>query len=198
MAHYHATIDSPCGPAETFDYLATFSNAEQWDPGVLSGEQLDSGPVRVGTRFRLVVPFLGRRLPLTYVVTRYSPAGMIALEAVSGLLRLVDWIEVAAEGDGATVSYDADVRLRGPLRLLDPMLQRGFGAVGDRAAAGLAAALAGRPQGVVDGSQGVAGGLKGEPGGLKSVTGAPGGVAGGPGGAVDGPESAAGGSEAAG
>ena len=177
MVHYHATIDSPCGPAETFDYLATFSNAEQWDPGVLSGEQLDSGPVRVGTRFRLVVPFLGRRLPLTYVVTRYSPAGMIALEAVSGLLRLVDWIEVAAEGDGVTVSYDADVRLRGPLRLLDPMLQRGFGAVGDRAAAGLAAALAGRSQGVVGGPKGVAGG---------------------PGGAVGGPESAAGGSEAAG
>jgi hypothetical protein len=184
MAHYHATIDSSCGPAETFDYLATFSNAEQWDPGVLSGEQLDSGPVRVGTRFRLVVPFLGRRLPLTYVVTRYSPAGMFALEAVSGLLRLADWIEVAAEGDGATVSYDADVRLRGPLRLLDPMLQRGFGAVGDRAAAGLAAALAGRPQGVVGGPEVV-------PGGPKRVTGGPGGVAGGP-------ESAAGGSEAAG
>jgi hypothetical protein len=191
MVHYHATIDSPCGPAETFDYLATFSNAEQWDPGVLSGEQLDSGPVRVGTRFRLVVPFLGRRLPLTYVVTRYSPAGMIALEAVSGLLRLVDWIEVAAEGDGVTVSYDADVRLRGPLRLLDPMLQRGFGAVGDRAAAGLAAALAGRSQGVVGGSQGVVGGSQG-------VVGGPKGVAGGPGGAVGGPESAAGGSEAAG
>jgi Polyketide cyclase / dehydrase and lipid transport len=184
MAHYHATIDSPCGPAETFDYLATFSNAEQWDPGVLSGEQLDSGPVRVGTRFRLVVPFLGRRLPLTYVVTRYSPAGMIALEAVSGLLRLVEWIEVAAEGDGATVSYDADVRLRGPLRLLDPMLQRGFGAVGDRAAVGLAAALAGRPQGVVGGPEAVAGG--------------PEGVAGDPEGVVGGPEGVVGGFEAAG
>jgi len=141
MAHYHATIDSPRGQAETFSYLATFSNAAQWDPGVLSGEQLDPGPVRVGTRFRMVVPFLGRQLQLTYVVTRYSQDGMIALEAVSGLLRLVDWIEVAAEGDGATVSYDADARLRGPLRLLDPMLQRGFGAVGERAAAGLANAL---------------------------------------------------------
>jgi hypothetical protein len=108
---------------------------------VLAGEQLDPGPVRLGTRFRLVVPFFGRRLPLTYVVTRYSPEGMIALEAVSRLLRLVDWIEVAGQGDGATVSYDADVRLRGPLRLLDPLLQRGFGAVGDRAAAGLARTL---------------------------------------------------------
>jgi dehydrogenase/reductase SDR family member 12 len=142
MAHYHATIDSPRGPAETFDYLATFSNAAQWDPGVLAGEQLDPGPVRLGTRFRLVVPFLGRRLPLTYVVTRYSPEGMVALEAVSRLLRLADWIEVARDGDGATVSYDADVRLRGPLRLLDPVLQRGFVAVGERATVGLAAALA--------------------------------------------------------
>jgi hypothetical protein len=161
MAHYHATIDSPCGAAETFDYLATFSNAAQWDPGVLSGEQLDPGPVRVGTRFRLVVPFLGRRLPLTYVVSRYSRDGMIALEAATGLLQLADWIEVAADGDGATVSYDADVRLRGPLRLLDPMLQRGFGAVGDRAAAGLAAALAGRPEGATGGSEGAAGGPEG-------------------------------------
>jgi Polyketide cyclase / dehydrase and lipid transport len=144
MAHYHATIDSPRGQAETFDFLATFSNAAQWDPGVLSGEQLDPGPVRLGTRFRLEVPFLGRRLPLTYVVTRYSADGMIALEAVSRLLRLVDWIEVAAQGDGATVSYDADVRLRGPLRLLDPVLQRGFGVLGDRAAAGLAHALGAR------------------------------------------------------
>jgi hypothetical protein len=75
------------------------------------------------------------------VVTRYSRDGMIALEAVSGLLRLIDWIEVAAEGGGATVSYDADVRLRGPLRLLGPVLQRGFGAVGERAANGLANAL---------------------------------------------------------
>ena len=141
MAHYHATIDSRRGPAETFDFLATFSNAARWDPGVLAGEQLDPGPVRLGTRFRLVVPFLGRRLPLTYVVTRYSAEGMIALEAVSRLLRLVDWIKVAAQGDGATVSYDADVRLRGPLRLLDPLLQRGFAVVGDRAAAGLAHAL---------------------------------------------------------
>jgi hypothetical protein len=145
MAHYHATIDSQRGPAETFGYLATFSNAAQWDPGVLSGEQLDPGPVRLGTRFRLVVPFLGRRLPLTYVVTTFSPDRVVVLDAESRLLRLADRIEVAAGSDGAMVSYDADVRLRGPLRLLDPLLQRGFGAVGDRAAAGLARALAGGP-----------------------------------------------------
>ena len=58
MARYQATISSPRPPADTFGYLATFSNAAEWDPGVLSAEQLDSGPVGPGTRFRLVVPFL--------------------------------------------------------------------------------------------------------------------------------------------
>jgi hypothetical protein len=155
VAHYHAIVGSKRGAEETFGYLATFSNAAQWDPGVLSGEQLDPGPVRVGTRFRLVVPFLGRRLPLTYVVTQYSPQRVVALDAASRLLRLTDRIEVAADGDGALVSYDADVRLRGPLRLLDPLLQRGFGAVGDRAVSGLTAALS---KGVAGGAGEVAGG----------------------------------------
>jgi hypothetical protein len=141
MAHYHATIDSRRGAAETFDYLASFSNAAEWDPGVLAGRQLDPGPVRAGTRFRLLVPFLGRKLSLTYVVTRYAPHHEVVLDAVSPLLRAADWIVVTAAGDGATVSYDADVQLRGPLRLLDPLLSRGFSAVGDRAAAGLARAL---------------------------------------------------------
>lgn len=149
MAHYHATIGSRRGPAETFDYLARFSNAAEWDPGVLAGEQLDPGPVRLGTRFRLVVSLLGRRLALTYVVTRYSPHRVVTLDAASRVLRSADRIEVTADGDGASVSYDAEVRLQGPLRLLDPLLRRGFRAVGDRAAAGLARALSVRPGSVV-------------------------------------------------
>jgi hypothetical protein len=148
MAHYHATIDSRRGPVETFDYLSRFSNAAEWDPGVLAGQQLDPGEVRAGTRFRLLVPFIGRKLSLTYVVTRYVPHREVVLDAVSPLLRSADSITVTEAGDGATVSYDADVRLRGPLRLLDPLLSRGFLAVGDRAAAGLAQALSAESTGL--------------------------------------------------
>lgn len=141
MAHYHATVGSRRGAAETFEYLAMFSNAAEWDPGVLAGEQLDPGPVGVGTRFRLTVAFLGRGLTLTYHVTRHQPHREVALDAVNGLLRSSDRISVT-DGDGGTmVSYDADVQLRGPLRLLEPLLRRGFDAVGERAADGLARAL---------------------------------------------------------
>jgi hypothetical protein len=45
-------------------------------------------------------------------------------------------VEPAPDG-GSRVTYDAVLELRGPLRLADPLLARGFAQVGDRAAAGL-------------------------------------------------------------
>ena len=143
MARYHATVESRSSAAETFGYLATFSNAAQWDPGVLAGEQLDPGPVRVGSRFRLVVPFLGVRMSLTYEVIRLVPGREVLLAAASGLLRSTDKIVVTGDADGSTVSYDAEVQLRGPLRMLDLLLRPGFRVVAERAAAGLADARPG-------------------------------------------------------
>ena len=145
MARYHATVESRSSATETFGYLATFSNAAHWDPGVLAGEQLGAGPVRAGTRFRLVVPFLGVRMSLTYEIIRFVPDREVLLAATSGLLRSTDQIVVTGGADGSTVSYDAEVRLRGPLQVLDPLLRPGFRAVAGRAAAGLTRALSVRP-----------------------------------------------------
>src|SRR5271157_1045 len=147
MARYHATVESRSSATETFGYLATFSHAADWDPGVLAGEQLGVGPVRAGTRFRLVVPFLGVRMSLTYEIIRFVPDREVLLAATSGLLRSTDQIVVTGGADGSTVSYDAEVRLRGPLQVLDPLLRPGFRVVAERAAAGLADALSGRPPG---------------------------------------------------
>jgi hypothetical protein len=167
VARYQATVQSYRPAAETFDYLATFSNAADWDPGVLAGEQLDPGPVRPGTRFRLVVPFLGRRMALTYHVTSYLPGHAVVLAATSGLLHATDKIVVTGGTDGSAVSYDAEVRLRGPLHLLDPLLRPGFRAVADRAAAGLARALsrdAGARTTVSPGTTAPSGGAASQPG----------------------------------
>jgi len=147
MARYHATVESRSLAAETFGYLATFSNAAEWDPGVLAGEQLDAGPPGTGSRFRLTVPFLGARMSLTYQVIRFVPDREVLLHAANGVLRSTDRIAVAGAADGSTVSYDAEVRLRGPLQLLDPLLRPGFRALAERAAAGLAGALSRRPPG---------------------------------------------------
>ena len=147
MARYQATVESRSPAAETFGYLAAFSNAAEWDPGVLAGRRLDPGPVRAGSRFRLTVPFLGARMSLTYEVISLVPDREIGLRAANAVLRSTDRIVVAAAADGSRVSYDAEVRLRGPLGVLDPLLRPGFRVVAERAAAGLAGTLSRRPPG---------------------------------------------------
>ena len=113
---------------------------------MLDGEQLDAGQVGVGTRFRLQVRFAGRTVPLTYAVTSYQPDSDLVRVAVSRLLQSTDHITVAPAPAGATVTYTADVQLRGPLGILDPLMRRGFQTVGGRAAAGLGQALSAAPE----------------------------------------------------
>ena len=134
MARYHAAVESRRSATETFGYLATFSNAAEWDPGVLAGQQLDPGPAGAGSRFRLVVPFLGLRMSLTYEVIRRVPGHEVLLAATSGVLRSTDRIVVTGAEDRSMVSYEAEVRLRGPLQVLDPVLRPVCGAAARRAA----------------------------------------------------------------
>jgi hypothetical protein len=147
MAHCHAAVESRSSATETFGYLASSSNAAEWDVGVLAGEQLDPGPAGAGTRFRLVVPFQGGRMPLTCEVIRFVPDREVRLHAANSVLRSTDPIVVTGAADGSTVSYEAEVRLRGPLQVVDPILRPGFAGVAERVAAGLARALSGHPPG---------------------------------------------------
>jgi hypothetical protein len=107
MARYHATVESRRPATETFGYQATFSNAAEWDPGALAGEQLDPGPAGAGSRFRLVVPFPGLRMSLTYEVSRCAPGHEVLLAATSGALRSTDRIVVTGAEDRPEVSYEA-------------------------------------------------------------------------------------------
>ena len=53
-----------------------------------------------------------------------------------------DEIRLVPAGAGTSVTYDADLRLKGTLgRLMDPLLGLAFRRIGDRAAAGLRNAL---------------------------------------------------------
>jgi hypothetical protein len=147
MAHCHAAVESRSSATETFGYLATFSNAAEWDVGVLAGEQLDPGPGWGGHPLPAGGAVPGGRMPLTCEVIRFVPDREVRLHAANGVLRSTDRIVVTGAADGSTVSYEAEVRLRGLLQVVDPILRPGFRGVAERVAAGLARALSGRPPG---------------------------------------------------
>lgn len=140
MARYTTTVPSARTPQEAFAYMADFANVAEWDPSVRRAERLDPGPLTRGARFAVTVGFLGRDSSLTYELTEYDPSARRAvLRGGNATTVSVDTITV---DDDAAVTYDADLQLRGPLRLLDPLLGLAFGRLGDRAAAGLRDVLA--------------------------------------------------------
>ena len=66
MARYRGTVVSNRSAEETFDYLANFANASEWDPGTASAERLDAGQIGLGSAFRLGVRIGSRVTPLDY------------------------------------------------------------------------------------------------------------------------------------
>jgi carbon monoxide dehydrogenase subunit G len=142
MARYTTSVQSPLPAEEAFAYLSDFSTTAEWDPGVAEAERLTAGPLGEGSEFRVVAEFMGRKVPLTYVVTEYEPPRRITLRGESSTVVSLDEITVEPAAGGALATYDARLVLKGPLRMADPLLGLAFRRIGDRAAAGMRRALA--------------------------------------------------------
>jgi hypothetical protein len=141
MARYATTIQSSLSPAEAFAYMADFSNARHWDPSVETASRLESGPLRTGSTFDLVVTFGGRKLALRYAIAAYDEPRSFVVEATQPTFVSRDEITVAPSGAGSTVHYDAALNFKGLGRVLDPVMQLIFNRTGAKAAAGMRAAL---------------------------------------------------------
>ncbi len=144
MAHIVRTVSTAWPADAAFAYMADFSHATEWDPSVVAASREDAGPIGVGSVFDLVVRLGGRRLPLRYEVTTFTP-GRVAFTSRSATLESVDTVTVARRDGVTEVSYDARIHLRGLLRIADPLLTLGFRGVADRAIRGLERRLAVAP-----------------------------------------------------
>jgi carbon monoxide dehydrogenase subunit G len=146
MARYVTTAKTDWDPETAFDYLAEFSNVADWDPGVSRGRSVSADPLEVGAQFEVEASFLGRSVPLTSETVEIERPRRVTVRADSGTFSSVDTLTFEPEPSGGTlVTYDADLRLKSALKLLDPLLAIGFNRIADKARDGLRERLAGDP-----------------------------------------------------
>jgi Polyketide cyclase / dehydrase and lipid transport len=151
MSGYRGTVVSERSAEETFDYLARFSNAAEWDPGVAHAERLDDDPIGLGATFRLGVRIGSRVIPLDYRIVAYDRPRRIVLLGESRSVRSEDTVTVAARPEGGSVlTYDADLRLLGALAVLNPLFPLHLRRVGDRGLGGLRRVLSGPSEATPD------------------------------------------------
>jgi hypothetical protein len=138
MARYTATLNPSRERATVFAYLSDFSTTREWDPSVREAEHVGDGPIGMGSRFRLVARFLGRDAELTYEIVAYRPEELVTLRGENATVVSLDTMTFSAEPTGGSrLTYDAELTLKGPLRMLDPLLGLAFKRLGDRATDGL-------------------------------------------------------------
>ena len=137
MAQYQTTIEVPASPESAFAYLADFTKTKDWDPSIVEAERIGDGPIGVGSQFRLVAAFFGRRIELTYTIERHDAPSTVALVGKGKSVESRDTITVEGTADGSRITYDAQLRLKGAMRLLDKGLQLQFSTMSERAAAGM-------------------------------------------------------------
>ncbi len=122
---------------EVWTFVSDFANSATWDPGVAEARKVTEGPVAVGTRYELMVIFNGKQLPMTYEVTAYDPPNRVELRGTGERVLAVDDIRFASTPAGTEIRYKADLRLRGLLRLAEPLTRSRFDAIGKAAIDGM-------------------------------------------------------------
>jgi hypothetical protein len=143
MARYVTRVRTPMSAEKAFAYMADLRRFAEWDPGVRRVEQIEGDGGGPGAVFDVTVASVGPDLTLRYRTTEYDPPHAFRVVATSTFFTSDDRIRVDSDGDATIVTYDAELRLNGPLGLFDLGLRLAFGWIGDRAAAGLRKALDG-------------------------------------------------------
>ena len=138
---YARAIEVPTPPGETFAYLADFTHAAEWDPGVVEARRLTPAPTAVGSRFEVIALFRGNRQRFEYVVTELEEGNRIALHGEGERAMSDDVMTVSASAGGTRIAYEADIRLKGLFRIAEPFLGVPMKKMGDAALDGLSARL---------------------------------------------------------
>lgn len=137
MARYVTTMRTAKAPQEVFSYMADLRNFAEWDPGVKAVRQIEGSGGGPGNVFDVTVAGPVLDLTLRYVTEEYDAPRNLLVVARSTVFTSIDRITVEPDGNGSVITYDADLRLNGALRVGDLGLRLMFGQIGDRAAAGL-------------------------------------------------------------
>ena len=86
---------------QVFTFVATPENDFQWQYGTLTSVQISRGEVGVGTRFRAVGHFMGRRIETLYEVTAFTLNKRYGFKSVSGPVDL-DTLYIFEISQGST------------------------------------------------------------------------------------------------
>jgi carbon monoxide dehydrogenase subunit G len=108
---------------EVFTFVANHENDKQWRPGVLDIERA-SGEGRGAVYRQGVKGPLGRRIPVDFEVTAYEKDSHVAFRTLGGPVQPEGSYRFEDADGGTRVTFALNANLRGPQKLMAPMVRR--------------------------------------------------------------------------
>ncbi len=110
-------------PIETvFDLVADERNEPKYNPRIARAELVSPGPVGPGARFVAEPKNMGDKGRLTMDVVGYDRPHRLHSQVRSSYMRVDGTVTFDAVGGGTRLSWDWDMSLNGPNRVLTPLL----------------------------------------------------------------------------
>jgi len=122
---HSVVIDRPV--EEVFAYVTDANNDALWQSSTLDTEQTSEGAVGVGTTYRSVSKFLGRRIETTLEVTEHEPPRKQCSRVASGPIPAVGcYLFEPADGGSTRFTQNLAAEVGGFFRLAEPLVARAF------------------------------------------------------------------------
>jgi uncharacterized protein YndB with AHSA1/START domain len=117
------SVDRP--PQVVFDYVVDPSNLAAWQTSNRSVELLTDGPIGAGSRFRERTKPPGRKeFQQITEFAEFERPSRLRVRVVEGPQPIDGTWSFEPTGAGTTVTFVAAGELRGPMRLLAPLIRR--------------------------------------------------------------------------
>ena len=120
------TMDVPTPPATVHAYVSDFRNLTRWDPTIKRVELITPGGPGPGARYVVVLSFMGSESTLDYTTKEFEPPSRAVLVGISASTVATDTITITPTPTGTRLTWEAQITLSWPARILDPFLKLVF------------------------------------------------------------------------
>ncbi|WP_406442079.1 SRPBCC family protein [Streptomyces sp. NBC_01613] len=126
MSAFHEEIDVDRTPEDVWAYVIDPSHMPEWQLSAVSAEQLDEGPLGVGSRLRITRHVGSRDMPMTMEFTEYDPPHAWGMRGIDGPVRgnVHGRITPLDDGRRSHLTMDLDFEGHGIGKVLLPLVVR--------------------------------------------------------------------------
>ncbi|BCW17684.1 hypothetical protein NtRootA9_03920 [Arthrobacter sp. NtRootA9] len=136
MITVSGSVETKLSAEKAFAFMSEFENTSKWDPHTPVMDKITPGPVAVGHKYHAESEFRGKRQTLIYEVIELRD-GHIKLRGENKTVTAFDSIDVSPNGAGSVVKYTAEFSIKGPAKIVQPLLKPMFMQLRDPALKGI-------------------------------------------------------------